>query len=242
MITLRADLHTHTVSSGHAYSTIKEMAECAAEKGIELIAMTDHAPAMPGSCCDLHFANLGAIPREIGGVTVLRGVELNVVDMDGTVDLPERLIKRMDWVIASLHENILRPSAGMDYTGLYMALAENPLVDMIGHPTTPAYPFDMEAVIPALAKSGKVIEINDHHIFDFGLGGSENVRNMVSLCAKHGAMIAANSDAHTCWDVGRTSRAAALLNEMGFPEELVLNVSAGRVLNFIKSKRPQTVL
>ena len=240
MIDLRADLHTHTLASGHAYSTIKEMAESAAAKGMELIAMTDHAPAMPGSCQALHFANLRALPRRIEGVIVLRGVELNVLDREGTVDLPENLLaNRLDWVIASLHNNVLIPEEGGDYTELYLALAENPLIDMIGHPDSPEYPFDMEAVVPVWAARGKVVELNDHHAFDLSPKNRENARRLLSLCARHGAVVAADSDAHTCWDVGRTSRAAALLEETGFPEELILNASAERVLNFIRSKRPK---
>ncbi len=238
MIMLRADLHTHTISSGHAYATVKEMAEQAAEKGLELLAMTDHAPAMPGSCGILHFSNLSALPRQIAGVTLLRGVELNVMDREGAVDLPERVMKRLDWVIASLHSNILIPQKGEDYTALYLALAENPLIDMIGHPDSPEYPFDMETVVPVWAAQGKVVEFNDHHIFDLGSGGVERARRLAALCARHGASGALDSDAHTCWDVGRTSRVAALLGEMGFPDELILNLSGQKVLSFVRAKHP----
>lgn len=236
-MTLKADLHTHTIASGHAYSTAKEMAEGAAERGMELVALTDHAPDMPGSGHELHFLNLRALPREISGVTILRGAELNVLDMRGSVDLPEGILERLDWRIASLHENILYPKVGVDYTELYLTLAENPWIDMIGHPESPNYPFDMEVAVPVLAERGKVIEFNDHHIFDTSPRNLENARRLARICAECGATVAANSDAHTCWDVGRTSRAAALLEEMGFPEERILNASGERVLAFLERKR-----
>ena len=51
----KIDTHTHTVSSGHAYSTVTENAKYAASIGLEIIGMTDHAPKMPGSCGYLHF-------------------------------------------------------------------------------------------------------------------------------------------------------------------------------------------
>ncbi|MBQ9527173.1 MAG: phosphatase [Fretibacterium sp.] len=237
MITLRADLHTHTIASGHAYSTIKEMAEMAGEKGLELIAMTDHAPAMPGSCQTLHFSNLRALPRQIDGVTVLRGVELNVLNTQGKLDLPRGLQERLEWRIASLHENVLIPEEGCDYTGLYLALAENPQIDMIGHPDSPDFPFDVETVVPAWAAQGKVVELNEHHAFDISPRNLENARRLMAACARCGALVAVDSDAHTCWSVGEFSRAAALLNEMGFPEKQVLNTSAQRVLDFIHSKK-----
>ena len=236
MITLRADLHTHTIASGHAYSTIREMAEMAGEKGLEMIAMTDHAPAMPGSCQTLHFSNLRALPRQICGVTVLRGVELNVLNVQGKLDLPRGLQERLEWRIASLHENVLIPEEGRDYTEIYLALAEDPQIDMIGHPDSPYFPFDVEAVVPVWAAKGKVVEFNEHHAFDISPRNLENAKRLMAACARCGALVSVDSDAHTCWSVGEFSRAAALLNEMDFPEEQVLNTSARKVLELIDSK------
>ena len=51
------DLHTHTIASGHAYSTIKEMANSAKEKGLKLLGITEHAPTMPGTCHEFYFQN-----------------------------------------------------------------------------------------------------------------------------------------------------------------------------------------
>ena len=53
------DLHTHTIASGHAYSTIKEMAHSAAQKGLKLLGITEHAPKMPGTCHDFYFKIIG---------------------------------------------------------------------------------------------------------------------------------------------------------------------------------------
>ena len=71
----KIDTHTHTVSSGHAYSTVTENAKYAASIGLEIIGMTDHAPKMPGSCGYLHFLNLRILPEYIEGVRVLKGIE-----------------------------------------------------------------------------------------------------------------------------------------------------------------------
>ena len=62
------DSHTHTVASGHAYSTVLEMARAAAEKGLELLCITDHAPGMEGTTCRDYFANSRVIDRELFGV------------------------------------------------------------------------------------------------------------------------------------------------------------------------------
>ena len=61
---IKVDTHTHTLASGHAYNTMREMAETALEKGLEALAITEHAPEMPGSCCLYYFQNLKVVPRK----------------------------------------------------------------------------------------------------------------------------------------------------------------------------------
>ena len=83
MITDKMDLHTHTIASGHAYNTRNEMIAAALEKGLEILAITEHAPAMPGSCEQIYFSNYKVLPRNHGDLTVLYGAELNILDYVG---------------------------------------------------------------------------------------------------------------------------------------------------------------
>ena len=107
-----ADTHAHTLASGHAYSTIKEMAAAAKERGLKALALTEHAPEMPGTCGLFYFQNLDVVPREADGVRLLMGAELNIMDPDGTVDLPEKTCRDLDIVVASIHP----PCYGLDHT------------------------------------------------------------------------------------------------------------------------------
>ena len=81
------DTHTHTVASGHAYGTGLEMARAASEQGLELLAITDHAPKLPGTCAEMYFRNFKVIDKYLYGVEILMGVELNLIDYKGTVDM-----------------------------------------------------------------------------------------------------------------------------------------------------------
>ena len=74
------DTHAHTIVSGHAYNTIREMAQMAKEKGLEAFALTEHAPQMPGTCHEFYFQNLHIVPREMYGVRLFMGVELNIMN------------------------------------------------------------------------------------------------------------------------------------------------------------------
>ncbi|MBR1738065.1 MAG: hypothetical protein IJ736_13815, partial [Firmicutes bacterium] len=72
------DVHCHTISSGHAYSTLTENINYAASIGMKLIATTDHAPEMRGAPTNLHFFNFSAVPPVVNGIEHLSVVELNI--------------------------------------------------------------------------------------------------------------------------------------------------------------------
>lgn len=100
---LKMDLHTHTVASGHAYSTLLENIQAAEKKGLEAFATTDHGPSMPGAAHLYHFYNLMSLPEKIGNVRILRGIEANIIDRKGQIDISLDLVERLDIVLAGLH-------------------------------------------------------------------------------------------------------------------------------------------
>ena len=63
--TLVLDIHTHTLASGHAYGTIREMAQAAGERGLQLLGISEHAPGIPGTVEPFYYLNLSVIPREL---------------------------------------------------------------------------------------------------------------------------------------------------------------------------------
>lgn len=105
------DTHTHTTASGHAYNTLNEMLAAAAQKGLSLLGVTDHGSGMKGTTPLYYFENSPMIDRaqlrHRFGVELLFGVELNIMDFEGTVDMKPSLLEKMDVTIArhacSLH-------------------------------------------------------------------------------------------------------------------------------------------
>lgn len=79
MKTLLADIHMHTLASGHAYGTIREMATAARDRGLALIGVSEHAPGIPGTVDPFYYRNLKAVPRLLSGVEVIHGSEINVL-------------------------------------------------------------------------------------------------------------------------------------------------------------------
>lgn len=229
------DLHTHTIASGHAYNTLYEMARSAAAKGVRLYGCSDHAPAMPGSCHEFHFVNFKVIPRELFGIHILMGCELNIMNYNGKIDLANRYLKRMDYAIASIHEPCYRSGTAKENTAAYLGAIANPYVNIIGHPDDGRFPIEYEPIVEAAARHHKLLEVNNSSLHPQSPRpqARENYLTMLELCKQYRVSIIMNSDAHIEADVGNHGLAMQLLEEVSFPEELVVNTSFEKLLPFI---------
>lgn len=229
------DTHTHTVASGHAYSTIRENAKAAGEKGLELLAITEHGPAMPGSCQAIYFQNLRVVDRHAYEAELLMGVELNILDSQGRVDLEERTLRKMDIAIASLHIPCFTPGSKGYNTAACIHAMKNPYINILGHPDDPRFPIDFSAVVQAAKEYDVLLELNNCSLLP---GGARiNTRGldeeMLRLCEKYQVPIVLGSDAHVDTQVGRHDAALKLLKELSFPEELVVNRSVEELKKYV---------
>lgn len=234
---LQGDMHTHTIASSHAYSTILENCTFAQKYGLKIIAMTDHVGNMPDSPHVWHFENLKCLPRKISGVTVLKGVEANVINSDGGLDVEDKLLEKLEWVVASMHRQCLRSVSASENTSAYIKLAQNPYVDVIGHCTTDFFPFDFEKGVKAFKEYGKLVEINESSIIN-KKGSRENSVTVMKLCKKYEVPIVIDSDCHYCELIGQTPNALQMVSELEFPEKLILNSDHNKIREYLKNKRP----
>lgn len=225
------DLHTHTVASGHAYCSLREMAKAAADKGLEVLGITEHAPKMPGTCHEFYFHNLKVVPRELYGIQLLLGSEVNIMDAEGTVDLSEKELKRMDVVIASLHVPCTKPRTRLENTQAYLNAMKNPYVNIIGHPDDGRYEIDYLALVQGAKEYGKVLELNSHSLEPdcFRKNARENDICMLKYCKEYQVPVVMGSDAHFDTLIAGFDAAIGLLEELHFPEELVLNRSVSAI-------------
>ncbi len=230
------DTHTHTIASGHAYGTVTEMAKAASCIGLELLAITDHAPKLPGGTSEMYFRNFKVIDREMFGVKILMGVELNIIDYHGTVDMEEALLKRMELCIASLHTVCLTPGTKAENTRALLKVMENPYVQVIGHPDDGRYPIDYEAMVKGAKEQGVLIELNNSSLAAGGgrIGTLPNLTEILKLCERYGQEIIVNTDSHFPSYVGRFEEAEKLLGQTGFPEELIVNTDVKKLERYLK--------
>ena len=229
------DLHSHTILSGHAYNTLYEMLRSASEKGVKLLGVTEHSPGIPGACHPFYFINFKVVPREIYGVKLMPGCELNIIDYKGNVDLDRKYRGGLDYAIASIHDPCYDPGSVAENTSALVGAMKKPYVQIIGHPDDGRFPVDYETLVCAAKENHVLLELNSSslHPRSHRINARDNYITMLDLCRRYQTPIIINSDAHCEVDVGNHARAHELLREIDFPEELVVNTSVAKAAEYI---------
>lgn len=229
-----ADLHVHTIASGHGYSTVFENVQVAKQKGLLALGIADHTPSMPGGPSPLYFEARGHFPKEVLGVRLYFGAEVDVRDAEGCLDLPDRILRRLDFALVSFHPQVFPGGSREVNTRALIKALEHPLVDIVAHPGNPRYPLNYEEVVAAVVRLGKVIEVNNSSFLVSRKGSEANCRLIVQLAKDLGGRIIVSSDAHFCAEVGEFGEALRMLEEIGFPEERVVNASWESLERFLQ--------
>lgn len=232
-----ADLHTHTLASSHAYSTITENCEIARDRQLKVIALTDHAPLMPDAPHEWHAANQHVLPQTIRGVCVLKGIEADIVNTDGDLDIPDYVIGKLQWIVASFHEPLFPPLSADDHLAAIENVCKNSLVDVFGHLTASGYPFDYSEAAKLFTKYDKIVELNEASIRS-GATKKINAVRLFEACKKEGVKIAVDSDAHYCERIGDFSAVCEILNEVKYPEELIISTDFDYIINRVNQNHP----
>ncbi len=248
MYNIECDTHTHTLYSRHAYSTIEENIKAAKKAGLKLLASTDHFSSMlfPDPECSKnyqYFFGCDGWPRNWHKVTLLHGCEADIVDMEGHLYghdivvpaeitgvpfdepkiLQDMVFGKMDFVIASVHgKSHTEGQSIAANTQMYLNALEHPKVFFIGHIGRAGVPFEVDEVLLRAKELHKAIEINEHS-FSWDSKYDNVCRDIAVRCAELGVNICVNTDAHISCKIGKFERAKAMLEEISFPEKLIIN-------------------
>lgn len=230
-----ADMHMHTLASGHAYGTIREMAQAAREAGLHLIGITEHAPGIPGTVNPFYYLNLKAVPREISGVKIMHGCEINVLN-DGTLSLEQKYIDCLDYAVIGIHVQCYENQGKARNTENIVSCMMNPKVAFVSHPDDGNTPLDYELLVAAAKKNRVALEVNNSSLLkpEVRINCFGNYRKMLSLCMEHRVSVVVSSDAHDPGAVGGFDSAVKLLESVGFDEELILNNDMDRMAAFFR--------
>jgi len=236
---LVADLHVHSVSSGHAYSTLEEYVTQAKKIGLQGFALTDHGPAMPGGPHYYHFANMRMVPRLIRGVRVLRGIEANIINDQGEIDIKPVDIKwgELDIVIVAMHPRCGYENQGeAKNTAVMVRAIQNPVINIIAHLDNPQFPVNIKEVV-AVAKERKVVpELNNSS--PLSRPGSEAMAlELVNAVQAVDWQLVLGTDSHIASMLGDFTIAKKLLKKVGLKEKNVVNTSWAKIEKYLLSKK-----
>ena len=201
---LQGDLHVHSkASDGH--NTIREMAQAAQAAGLQYIAMTEHsrrltvAHGLDPARLAKQGAEIDRLSRELGGITVLKGIEVDILE-DGTLDLPNSALAGLEIVVAAVHSKFDLPRAKQ--TERILVALDNPAVAILAHPTgrlieeRDPYDVDMQKIIRKAKARNVALEVNAH---------PERLDLLDTHCQmakQEGVLVSINSDAHSTYEFG----------------------------------------
>lgn len=230
------DIHTHTIASGHgSAATITDMAKTAFVRGLKLLGISDHGPATPGGGKPSYFRSLANAPRMRLGVEMLYGAEVNILDDQGTLDLEDEILARLDYVIASIHKPVKKPGTIDENTAAYIAAMKNPYVRIIGHCDNVKYPVDYPAIVQAAMENRVLLEINSSSLSPEGYRGDTRFNDLMilNLCRHYDYPVILSSDSHGTEHVGDLSCALELARTADLPDKLIMNYSLRELKCFL---------
>ncbi len=238
---MKIDLHTHTVASGHAHSTIQEMAKSASEKGVEVLAITDHGPAMPGAPVVSNFYCADRIPKFIDSVRILFGVEANIINSDGEIDLPERVMNKLDFVMAGFHLKCGYEDLGVEEnTEVMIKTMKNKYVKIISHPYLHKMEVDIEKIALASIEHNVILELNASVFYLNTIENNlvyDDIKKMVKILKNNGSKILINSDAHSSFEVGKFDAVLNRLDELGLEKSDLMNNDVDYIYEFLNIEK-----
>ncbi|HQK82464.1 MAG TPA: phosphatase [Atribacter sp.] len=235
MYQIIGDLHIHSIVSGHAFSTVREIALVAQQKNLQFIGLAEHGPSMPGGPSPIYFEARGHFPKKIDNIEVFFGAEIDILDENSTLDLDSQSLKKIDYGIISFHPQVYRGEILSDYTSILIKALENPYINIIAHLGNPRYPVDYPLIVKKAIDYNKVIEINNSSFHISRKGSLENCKMIAQEIKKQGGYIIVTSDAHYCDEVGDYQLSLDLLESINFPKEYIINASPNMFQSFMNS-------
>ncbi len=232
---IELDVHTHTIASGHAFSTLQEMVKAASEKGLKLYGITEHSPGIPGTCDPIYFRNLHVVPRRMYGVDLLLGAEINILDTEGHIDMDEAMLRILDIRIAGIHSLCYTPGTRAENTRGMINVIANPYINIISHPGDGTAELDFEPIVRASKEYHTLLEINNSSLRPTRnkVHARKNNLEILRLCKQYDVPVILGSDAHISFDIAAYDYVWDLLAETEFPEELIMNTSVEKFRTYL---------
>lgn len=240
-MTMLGDFHVHTIFSGHAFSTLQEVITAARERGLEYLAITDHGPARPDGPKLDYFKNLNRQDtlRQLPDIRVLVGVEANIINTWGDLDMPVKLLNELDIVLAGFHNSTgYGGSSVSENTGALIKAIERNRITVITHVGDPRFPYpvDVEESVAAAVEHGVLVEINQSALHTWRAENVAHYERVLAVLQKYRAPILMSSDSHISYSVGVVSECERFLAEHGVDPTTTVNYSEEMIRKYMLTR------
>ncbi|HAK44473.1 MAG TPA: hypothetical protein DCO79_00915 [Spirochaeta sp.] len=228
------DLHAHSSFSNCGLHSIIEMLTKARDMGLKGQAITDHGPYLGRKTSSTFFNRLD---NPVEGIILFKGMECNVVDVDGSIDIIKKFMPYYDVVLLGFHNFKVKDAEPAYYSQIMTAaLKANPCVDIIVHPNAPHYMMDFGLIAEAATETGTVVELNNAKTM-LGRSSQQQTIELIEACKSAGCSVTVSTDAHALNEVGNHQVIENLLEKTGFPIERVVNRTFESTMQWIESRR-----
>jgi putative hydrolase len=232
---LSVDLHVHSLASACGLHSILELIKHGRRIGLKSMAITDHGPAIRGSRLSSVFFERFVCPYN--DITIYKGIELNVLDEHGAIDIVWPYMPFVDILLLGIHSNMSKGNTRDYYTdAILAAISANPFIDIISHPNDPAYPIDYLRLAKGAQEKDIAVEINNSKV-RYKRTTAEDALRLIHACKTAGSMVAVCSDTHALLELGMDEDVRPLLEQAAFPQERIINRSPDSAADFIESRR-----
>ena len=211
-------------------------ATIAKEKGLEILGITEHGPNIPGTCDPIYFRNLHCVPRQLYGIKLMLGAELNILNTQGDIDLDEDYWRILDIRIAGIHSLCWNGGTKEENTQGVINAMRNPFVQIISHPGDGTADLDFEVLMKVSKETHTLLEINNHSMAPIRhkTVAAPNNLELLELAKKYETPVIFGSDAHFSTMIADYSNIMPLVEKAEFPDDLVLNYQPEKFLAYLK--------
>lgn len=235
---LKVDLHTHSLRSGHALNTVDELAREARKKKMYLLGIVEHGPSMEGAPHEGYFWISDKL-NELYGVEILLGVEANIINKNGKIDISNHFLVKQKVVMAGIHTKTPYVNSLEDHTLSLINAMKNPFVKIISHPFRKDFKVNVEKIVETACLTNTLLELNNQ-VFKEESGNQhflESYRKMISLCKKHGHPLIIGSDAHLAKEIGEDKSVMAVKNIIGLTDNILINNKEEELKLFLRNDK-----
>jgi putative hydrolase len=238
---LKIDLHIHTIASGHAQNTILEFINQAKKLKMKVIGISDHGPGTTKLVSSSYFRTLSRIPAVVDGIRVLKGIEANIANENGDLDVDESVTNHLDYVAANFHDFGGFEDLGKERnTEAFIKVIKSGKIKIITHPTsTRPYETDLRKICEAACENNVLLELNLSRLSQRFLKPDtiSNIKIMIEVAKKHGRKIIIGSDAHNIWELADDSLLIPIKEEIGLTDDLIINNYPQELFQLLKIEK-----